>query len=81
MKNKVTVDASVYARNHGAQPRGRGSWAFVMGALDYDRVDELDEQGRKRVWFAPAPLTFAEAKKLALVEARARGVTVVGVGP
>lgn len=77
----IKIDSSVYRRTHGAEPRGRGSWAFVMGATDYEFVDQKDAQGRPLVWFAPASLTFSEAKKAAIAEAKNRGVTVVGVGP
>lgn len=75
----VRFDTSAYRSSHGAEPRGRGSWGFVMGKLDYELVDEKDAQGRARLWFAPGSMTFGEAKKLARAEARARGVSLVGV--
>ena len=79
--NQVKIDTSVYRRSHGAEPRGRGSWAFTMGATDYQFVDQKDAQGRKLVWFAPSSSLFGEAKKLAIAEAKARGVTIIGVCP
>lgn len=77
----VTFDTSVYRSSHGAPPRGVGSWAFVMGRVDYDRLDETDEAGRQLVWFAPGSMRYSSAKKLAAAEARSRGVKLVGVAP
>lgn len=77
---KPTVSTTVYLRNHGAEPRGRGSWCFVMGAEDFSFSDD------PRLFWAKSEdgassMTFAEARKLALTEAARRGVTVVGVAP
>lgn len=74
---KVRFDMSAWNRSplHRGAPRGRGSWAFMMGALDYE--DAADP----RVWFAPGGLTYREAKQLAAAEAAKRGVTLVGVLP
>ena len=80
-KKIVVVDATIYRQCHGASPRGVGNWSFVMGQLGYDRVDEVDDEGRKVVWSAPSQLTFGEAKKLAVAEAVRRGVALVGVAP
>lgn len=77
----VRFDTETYRRSHGAEPRGRGSWAFIMGARDYVTVDQKDAGGRKLVWFAPGSLTFGAAKKLAAAEAKTRGVTFVAVAP
>ena len=77
----MRLDTTTYIREHDRAPRGLGSWAFIMGAVDFDRLDEKDALGREVLWWAPAPLTFAAAKKLALAEARVRGVSVVGVAP
>lgn len=76
---KPTLSTTVYRRNHGAEPRGRGSWCFVMGAEDFDFSDD------PRLFWAKTDtstsMTFAEARKLALGEAARRGVTLVGVAP
>lgn len=79
--SSIRIDDSAYRSSHGAAPRGRGSWAFVMGKSDYSFVDEKDAQGRAVVWFAPGALLFGQAKKLALAEARSRGVSLIGVAP
>lgn len=81
---KVEIDTSVYRSNHGVQPRGRGSWAFVMGREDYKTNDEIDDEGRPLVWWARSAdgqtsMPFTDAKKLAVAEAQRRGVTLVGV--
>lgn len=79
-KTSVTLSTRVYTNNHGAEPRGRGSWCFVMGAADFNFSDDprlfwaRDEHGSMS-------MTFAAARKLALVEAAKRGVTFVGVAP
>lgn len=56
---RVRFSTREYEMNHGAKPRGRGSWAFVdqrfARANDY-----LDH-----VFWAPAGLTLGEAKKAA----------------
>jgi len=81
---KVVVCTSVYRRNHGAEPRGRGSWAFVMGAENYTNCDERDAEGRL-VLFWPrdasgsSSMLFAAARKLAIAEAKRRGVMLVAV--
>lgn len=67
---KVTVDTKVFECAQGKAPRGRGGWAFSLGQ-DFDRVDELAEDGKARVlWFSG---TYAEAKKQAVQVARERG--------
>ncbi len=81
MKKTVTFCTRAYRRSHGAEPRGAGMWAFVMGKSDYSFVDEKDAAGRNLVWFAPCSMSFALAKKLATGEAKSRGVELVGVGP
>jgi hypothetical protein len=63
MKNtiKVIFDTSEYARSNdryiGAQPRGRGAWAFSSNGCHGTR--RLDE-----IWFAPTG-TYVEAKRAA----------------
>lgn len=78
---KIEFDTSVYRRTHGAAPRGSGTWAFVMGKVDYSFVDEKDAQGRPLVYFAPGGVAFGYAKNLARQEAKRRGVSLVGVAP
>lgn len=79
-KTPVTLSTRVYESNHGAEPRGRGSWCFVMGAADFNFSDDprlfwaKDEHGS-------ASMTFAAAVKVAVAEARKRGVTLMGVAP
>lgn len=75
----VTLSTRIYRSNHGAMPRGRGNWAFVMGKEDYVTVDERDAAGRLVVWWAPNQFTFADAARLARAEAKMRGCSLVGV--
>lgn len=53
-----------YEFSHGRSPRGRGGWGFYFSADDRDDC--------MKCWFAPGSNTYAEAKKLALVEAKRR---------
>lgn len=64
---KIEFSTAEYRSNHGAQPRGRGSWAFVFSGGGAKTDYTSDE-----IWWAPAPLTFGEAVKTAKVEARRR---------
>lgn len=69
-----------YTRNHGAEPRGRGSWAFIFAdSLDQLRTRQAAGNYLDFVWFAPGSLNYGDAKKLATVEAKARGASWVGV--
>lgn len=61
---KVSISTLAYERSHGAGPRGRGSWGFC-DAQFYDKANYLDF-----VWWAPADLTYGQAKKAAAVEYR-----------
>jgi hypothetical protein len=63
-KTTTTVDDTQYRFSHGAAPRGRGSWAFTFGVKD-----PVSDQ----IWWTPGGTTYAEAKKLAKAEAKARG--------
>lgn len=80
-----TVDTSVYRRSHGAEPRGFGVWAFVFATRTElgptaTLVDSLcDKPGL--AWVMTQSLTFGQAKKAALAEAKRRGANVVGVCP
>lgn len=67
----IRVSDTDYRMNHGAKPRGRGSWAFVMH-LTGGRPSE--------VWFAPPDLLFTEAKREALACAKERKAAWVEVG-
>lgn len=59
-----------YQYSHGHAPRGRGSWAFEIAG---------------ETWWAKDPvtgitsMTYGEAKKLAVAEAKKRGVQEVEV--
>lgn len=77
----VVVDSNDYEMEYGHKPRGRGAWGFVFGKRDRDA--EMND-----VWFAGASetnkmgrasLTYGEAKRLAVAEAKRRGVSLVGV--
>jgi len=82
---KVTVDTTVYRRNHGAEPRGFGNWLFVIGGRSYEYSDDpalyrpAGTHGALRGGRVGLP--YSEAKKHAIAEARRRGASVVGVGP
>jgi hypothetical protein len=56
---KTTFNTNDYKSNHGAAPRGRGSWAFCP-ADKFRRADYLTF-----VFWAPADSTFSDAKKAA----------------
>lgn len=75
----MRLHSGSYVINHGAAPRGRGSWAFAMGltAREADRIAADDP----RIFWAPPGLTFGEARRAAAEEARRRGVADVAVMP
>ena len=56
---KARFDTCEYEFNHGAKPRGRGSWAFV-DAKHANANNYLDF-----VFWTSSGLTFSEAKKVA----------------
>lgn len=60
----VRVETDRYLFAHGRTPRGRGTWAFEVGA---------------ETWWAPANLLFTEAKRLARKHAGSLGHTFVTV--
>lgn len=68
--SQVEVDPSEYRRNHGAEPRGRGSWAFCK--VHPKRTDYLDHV----LWHNGL---YVEARKAAKAEAAAQGVEVLYV--
>lgn len=67
--NSVYVSTAQYLRAHGRPPRGRGGWAFF-----FDRNDAIDSA----FWVYNS--TYADARKVAVQEARRRGCTYVEVG-
>jgi hypothetical protein len=62
MAHKITIEfsTSVYRFNHGAEPRGRGGWAFALNpnGMNDDAYWAKDAAGF-------GSLTFGEAKKAA----------------
>jgi len=68
--SQVEVDPSEYRRNHGAMPRGRGSWAFCK--VNPNRMDYLDHV----LWENGL---YGEAKKAAQAKAAELGVEVLYV--
>ena len=75
----VEVDASLYRRYHGVEPRGRADWTFVIGKLDQGGKDDpaLYRPARDR---GAADLPYSKARDFAIAEARRRGASLVGVG-
>lgn len=65
----MIVNTNEYLMAHGRDPKGRGHWAFI-----FDRK-------HAEPWFAFGEMTYGEAKKLALAEAKRRGARFVEVGP
>jgi hypothetical protein len=51
--------------SHGKAPRGRGQWAFGLGRRN---------PGPKSIFWSTAGVTYSEAKKEALQEARYQGL-------
>lgn len=72
---KVSVDTSSYRKYRGSEPRGRGSWCFVIGKLEYEYSDD------PAVYRTPSGMSYAKARDLAVAEAKRRGASIVGVGP
>lgn len=64
----VYFDTRQYFWAHGRQPRGRGSWAFQMGPED-----------KSEPYWVQGSMTYGEAKRVAAVEAKKRGVRNVEV--
>jgi len=52
MPLNVNIYTSTYERTHGALPRGKGSWAFIL----------MDRNFECETVFAPANMTLAQAK-------------------
>lgn len=73
--SKIVVDTQPYRSSHGAEPRGRGSWAFTFKPERADGFTTTEE-----IWFTPS-VTYAEARKMAIAQAKERKVTRVWVQP
>lgn len=75
---KLSLSSEEYRFNHGANPRGRGSWAFVFR----EGSCRPDNYTNDEIWWAPGSTTFGEAVNVAKVEARRRfpGAHIVTIG-
>jgi hypothetical protein len=60
----VEVNTSKFVAAHGTEPKGRGSWAFVQ---------EASHGQEEHVFFAPAWMTFTEARAWVKKQVRANG--------
>lgn len=69
--SRVIVDASVYVRSHGKQPRGHGSWAF---SPEQNPTEILNPD---KVYITTG--SYGEAKKAA--QCRFAGRVVIYVQP
>lgn len=75
----VEVDTSWYRRMHGAEPRGRGNWVFVIGKRSYEHSD--DRALYRPAQGHPGGIPYASAKKHAIAEAKRRHLSLVVVSP
>jgi hypothetical protein len=71
----VKVDSTPYAREHGAQPRGAGNWAFCPRVAYQSKTGNYLDS----VLWSSGP--FGEAKADARVVFASRGVVDVVVCP
>ena len=62
----VEFSTREYEADHGAKPRGRGTWAFV------DQTHAKRDDYLKFVFWSPANLTFGAAKKAAAAHFKAQ---------
>jgi len=67
----ITFHTDDYQAAHGHLPRGKGSWAFYLGGAGRWLADPV---------FAPAHMTYTQAKAWVSRMARAEGLTEVVVG-
>ncbi|MCI0618189.1 hypothetical protein L0244_34870 [bacterium] len=67
----IEVVTAYYEFEHGKKPRGTGQWAFMFNKKTYDDISE--------VWWSSSNVTFAQAKKEAIAEAKKRGARQVFV--
>jgi len=69
---KIKVDDTAYRLAHGGdEPRGRGDWAFVIGARRYQPGTARGAKG----------LPYAKAKDYAIAEAKRHGELSVTLEP
>lgn len=66
----IEVSTRSFVNSHGRQPRGYGMWGFFIANHVKDEV-----------WFVPRSMSYADAKKLAKAEAKARGADYLAVAP
>lgn len=64
----IAVHSDKFESVHGHKPRGRADWAFYI-------AEDVDP------WYAPPSISWTEAKRAAVAEARARGCRFVSVCP
>jgi len=63
---KINVYTHKFKFSHGKEPRGRGFWAFdIAGETVYSK----------------GSMTYADAKKMAIEKAKAKGKTAIYVLP
>lgn len=65
---RIEISTSEYQSNHGAKPKGRGSWAFYFGTA------------HEPWWPAGGSMLYSEACAKARVEAQRRGTFQVKLG-
>lgn len=71
-KNLVTVDTSEYRFSHGREPKGRGCWAFSEKRdPDFSNKEEVK-------WYSG---TYTQARRQAVTEAAANGITRIFAQP
>jgi len=70
----MQVSTTEFEFSHGRKPRGRGHWAFYFGFRGI-------VGGTVEPAFAPGEMTFTQAKRWAISEAKKSGWTRVVVGP
>ncbi len=63
------VSTDQYQFAHGKSPRGFGSWGFFFD----------DARDASQVWFAEPAMTYAQAKRAAIVEAKRRDAVRIEV--
>ena len=81
----ICIDFADYERNHGAKPRGRGSWMFVFAPTREQLAAKMMSPNLvDHVWTAKdasgiASMKFSDAARLARAEAKRRGAAWAGV--
>lgn len=68
-KSQVTVDTSEYRFSHGREPKGRGSWAFS---------EKRNPNYKEVKWYDG---TYVQARRQAVTEAAANGITRIFAQP